>query len=88
MTNQDYIKNIARLKEIEEIVKNPESSLDKIDGLIEETKELVKECYSYTRSLKQKVDSLADIDKEANDAECVSLSDAQYFGDDDENLPF
>ncbi|MBO8474786.1 MAG: hypothetical protein IAB91_05805, partial [Bacteroidetes bacterium] len=45
MTNQDYIKNIARLKEIEEIVKNPESSLDKIDGLIEETKELVKECY-------------------------------------------
>ena len=66
MTNQDYIKNIARLKEIEEIVKNPESSLDKIDGLIEETKELVKECYSYTRSLKQKVDSLADIDKEAN----------------------
>lgn len=88
MTNQDYIKNIARLKEIEEIVKNPESSLDKIDGLIEETKELVKECYSYTRSLKQKVDSLADIDKEANDAEHVSLSDAQYFEDNDENLPF
>lgn len=88
MTNQDYIKNIARLKEIEDIVKNPESSLDKIDGLIEETKELVKECYSYTRSLKQKVDSLADIDKEANDAERVSLSDAQYFEDNDENLPF
>lgn len=88
MTNQDYIKNIARLKEIEAIVKNPESSLDKIDELIEETKKLVKECYSYTRSLKQKVDSLADIDKEANDAERVSLSDAQYFGDDDENLPF
>lgn len=88
MTNQDYIKNIARLKEIEAIVKNPESSLDKIDGLIEETKELVKECYSYTRSLKQKVDSLADIDKEANDAERVSLSDAQYFEGNDENLPF
>ena len=88
MTNQDYIKNIARLKEIEAIVKNPESSLDKIDELIEETKKLVKECYSYTRSLKQKVDSLADIDKEANPAEDMSRSDAQYFGDDDENLPF
>lgn len=88
MTNQDYIKNIARLKEIEEIVKNPESSLDKIDGLIEETKELVKECYSYTRSLKQKVDSLADIDKEANPAEDMSRSDVQAFGEDDEDYPF
>lgn len=88
MTNQDYIKNIARLKEIEAIVKNPESSLDKIDELIEETKKLVKECYSYTRSLKQKVDSLADIDKEANPAEDMSWSDVQAFGEDDEDYPF
>ena len=69
MTNQDYIRNIARLKEIEAIVKNPESSLDKIDELIDETRRLVTECYVYTRTLKQKVDSLADIDKEISAAD-------------------
>ena len=41
MTNQDYINNIARLKEIESAVKNPETSLDRIDELIGETKKLV-----------------------------------------------
>jgi len=61
MTNKDYIKNIARLKEIEEIVKNPESSLDSIDELIEETKSIVSACYAYTRGLKEKVQSLNDI---------------------------
>ena len=60
MTNQEYIQHVARLKEIEEIVKNPESSLDKIDELIEETKRLVAECYAYTRGLKEKVDSLTE----------------------------
>ena len=69
MTNQDYIRNIARLKEIEAIVKNPESSLDKIDELIDETRRLVTECYGFTRTLKQKVDSLADIDKEIGAAD-------------------
>lgn len=58
MTNQDYIKMVARLKEIEELVKNPESSLDKIDELIEETKQIVTSCYGYTRGLKAKVESL------------------------------
>lgn len=62
MTNQDYIRNIERLKEIEAIVKNPESSLDSIDGLLEETKRIVAECYGYTRGLKDKVDSLNKMD--------------------------
>ncbi len=61
MTNKEYMENVARLKEIEAVVKNPEFSLDKIDELIEETKKLVKECYDYTRTLKEKVDSLNDI---------------------------
>ena len=61
MTNQDYINNIARLKEIDSAVKNPETSLDRIDELIGETKKLVAECYAYTRSLRQKVDELSDI---------------------------
>ncbi len=67
MTNQDYIRNIARLKEIEAIVKNPESSLDRIDELIDETRKLVAECYGYTRSLKQKVDSLSDMGVDEED---------------------
>lgn len=71
MTNQDYIRNIARLKEIEALVKNPESSLDRIDELIDETRRLVKECYGYTRNLKAKVDSLADIDNENDSFDTV-----------------
>lgn len=65
MTNQEYINNIARLKEIEAIVRNPESSLDRIDELIDETRRLVTECYAYTRSLRRKVDSLSEIDLES-----------------------
>jgi len=64
MTNKEYQDNIARLKEIEATVKNPESSLDKIDELIDETKKLVSACYAYTRGLRQKVDSLGEIDAE------------------------
>ena len=60
MTNKEYAEKLARLKEIEEIVKNPESGLDKIDALIEETKKIVAECHAYTRSLKEKVDTLSE----------------------------
>lgn len=58
MTNEDYIKKLNRLKEIEEMVKKPEFSLDNIDSLIEETKVIVAECYGYTRGLKEKVEEL------------------------------
>lgn len=58
MTIKDYQKNIERLKEIESIVKNPESSLDKIDELLAETKKLAEECHAYTRTLRDKVDTL------------------------------
>lgn len=54
MNNNDYKKNLARLKEIEATVKDPQSSLDKIDELLEETRQLVEECYQYTRGLKEK----------------------------------
>lgn len=61
MTNEEYKLKVARLKEIEAIVKNPESSLDKIDELIEETRKIVSDCYAYTRGLKEKVDSLGTV---------------------------
>lgn len=62
MNNQEYIQKIARLKEIEAIVKDPESSLDKIDDFIEETKKIVAECYAYTRGIKEKLETLDDIE--------------------------
>lgn len=58
MDNKEYREKIARLKEIEEIVKNPDSSLDKIDDLLAETKKLAADCYAYTRSLREKVETL------------------------------
>lgn len=83
MTNKEYVDNVARLKEIESIVKDPESSLDKIDELIEETKRIVTECYGYTRGLKAKVESLNNLNlndyEEENDA---------FEEDDDSGLPF
>lgn len=65
MTNQEYLANIKRLKEIEAQVKNPESSLDSIDELMEETRKLVEACYGYTRGLKEKVETLNEIEPEA-----------------------
>jgi len=62
MTDKEYLKNIARLREIEESVKDPQFSLDNIDKLIEETKKIAGECYAYTRGLKEKVDSLSEIE--------------------------
>lgn len=61
MTNADYIRNINRLKEIEAEVKNPESSLDRIDAIIDETRKLATECYAYVRDLKVKIESLDEI---------------------------
>ena len=61
MNNEDYRKNIERLKEIEKTVRDPESSLDRIDELIDETRRLVKECYGYTRSLSEKITALDEL---------------------------
>ena len=63
MTNKEYKENLERLKEIEAAVKNPESSLDRIDELIALTKKLSSECYAYTRELKEKVGTLDEIDR-------------------------
>ena len=66
MNNEEYAKKIARLREIEQSVKNPEFSLDKIDELIEETKKIVEDCSAYTRGLMEKVESLG---RQANETE-------------------
>ncbi len=58
MTNKDYLNRVDRLKEIEVIARNPGTSLDIIEELMEETRKIVAECYGYTRGLREKVESL------------------------------
>ncbi|MGN1226556.1 MAG: exodeoxyribonuclease VII small subunit [Candidatus Cryptobacteroides sp.] len=63
MTNEDYKVKVARLKELEAMVKDPELSLDKVDGILKESEKLVKECRNYLRGVEEKLDELADINK-------------------------
>jgi len=65
MDSAKYKKNVERLREIEALVKNPETGLDDIDSLLEETKVLVTECYRYTRGLSEKVEELEAITPES-----------------------
>lgn len=58
MTNKEYLDKLARLKEIDSLVRKPELGLDKIEELIAETGKLVEECYGYTRGLKEQVESM------------------------------
>lgn len=63
MNNEDYKKNVARLKELEAMVKDPELSLDKVDDILKETEKLVKECRNYLRGVEDKLQELADINE-------------------------
>lgn len=57
MTQQDYKRNIERLKEIETQIKDPSFSVDSLEDLLLESEAIVKECKEYTRSLREKLDS-------------------------------
>ncbi len=57
MTQQDYKKDVKRLKEIEAQIKDPSFSVDKIEELLLESESIVKECKEYTRTLREKLDS-------------------------------
>lgn len=54
----DYAKAIAELDEIAAEVENPETKLDDIDALVGRSKELLKQCKDYLRTVKEKIDSL------------------------------
>jgi len=54
----DYAKAVAELEEIASKVENPETSLDDIDALVGRSKELLKQCREYLRSVKEKIDAL------------------------------
>lgn len=54
----DYAKAIQELEEIASKVENPETKLDDIDALVGRSKELLKQCREYLRTVKEKIDSL------------------------------
>ena len=54
----DYAKAISELDEIAAKVENPETKLDDIDVLVGRSKELLKQCRDYLRTVKEKIDSL------------------------------
>ena len=54
----DYAKAIYELDEIAAKVENPETKLDDIDVLVGRSKELLKQCRDYLRTVKEKIDSL------------------------------
>ena len=54
----DYAKAIAELEEIAAKVENQETKLDDIDALVGRSKELLKQCREYLRTVKEKIDSL------------------------------
>ena len=54
----DYAKAIEELEAIAAKVENPETKLDDIDALINRSKELLKQCREYLRTVKEKIDSL------------------------------
>lgn len=54
----DYAKAIAELEAIAAKVENPETKLDDIDALVGRSKELLKQCREYLRTVKEKIDFL------------------------------
>ena len=50
----DYAKAIAELEAIAAKVENPETKLDDIDALVGRSKELLKQCREYLRTVKEK----------------------------------
>ena len=54
----DYAKAVKELEEIAAKVETPETKLDDIDALVGRSKELLKQCKEYLRTVKEKIDSL------------------------------
>lgn len=54
----DYTAAIAELEEIAAKVENPETSLADIDALVSRSRDLLKACRDYLRTIKDKIDSL------------------------------
>ncbi len=54
----DYAKAVAALEEIAARVEDPSTPLDDIDALVVRSKDLLKACRAYLRSVKEHLDIL------------------------------
>ena len=54
----DYAKAVRELEEIAAKVENPDTKLDDIDALVVRSRQLLKACRAYLRTVKEQVDSL------------------------------
>ena len=54
----DYAKAIEELDLIATKVEDPQTKLDDIDALVVRSKELLKQCRDYLKTVKEKIDSL------------------------------
>ena len=52
----DYTKAMAELEEISRKVDDPATSLDDIGGLVKRSKELIKACRDYLRTVRESIE--------------------------------
>lgn len=55
MTEKEYKENMERLRAIEEEIKKPDFSLDRIESLLEESRKRINECRDYLRGIREEL---------------------------------
>lgn len=55
MTEKEYKDNMERLRAIEEEIKKPDFSLDRIETLLEESRKRINECRDYLRGIREEL---------------------------------
>lgn len=53
----DYNASMARLEEIVAVVENPDTSLEDIGALVEESAKLMEKCRAYLRTVRESVNA-------------------------------
>ena len=56
MEKFDFTKAMAELEEIARKVEDPKTSLDDIGGLVKRSKELIKACRDYLRTVRESIE--------------------------------
>ena len=56
MEKFDYTKAMAELEEIARKVEDPKTRLDDIGGLVKRSKELIKACRDYLRTVRESIE--------------------------------
>lgn len=55
MTEKEYKENMERLRSIEEEIKKPDFSLDRIEAVLEESRRRISDCRAYLRGLRDEL---------------------------------